>query len=160
MLPSAVAKSAASLGSHPCGAQLLVTGVGIDDEEVAAPLPSPTPAVVEVAAGDAVSDAVALPCRPSSTPVVEDDAVPPVHGPLAHGFPKTPPSSPSTGARRRLVALGLPLPSPSSGGRRRRAAGTWSPAALRLANGDAPGTRFPGDYSDEDAYGGSSSVCR
>ena len=60
---------------------------------------------------------------------------------------------PHTSARRRLVALGVP-PSSSHSGR----SGTWSPAALGLANhasnSVAPGTHLPGDSSSEDERGG------
>jgi hypothetical protein len=65
-----------------------------------------------------------------------------------------PPSSPRSGACRRLVAFGLSLPSPPSSGRGRRA-GTWSPGALGLANGVAPGAGLLEDSSTEDARGGS-----
>jgi hypothetical protein len=64
------------------------------------------------------------------------------------------PSSPRSGARCRLVAFGLPLPSPLSSGRGRRA-DTWSPEALGLANGVAPSTSLLEDSSAEDARGGS-----
>jgi hypothetical protein len=98
----------------------------------------------------AIADAVAPPRLPSPTP-----ATPPPPPRLQSQTPATPPPSPRYGARRRLVALGLPAPSPSSSGRGRRA-GTWSPAALGLANSVGPGSRLPDDSSDEEASGGSS----
>jgi hypothetical protein len=70
-------------------------------------------------------------------------------------------------ARRTSAArprLGLPLSSPvsaSQSSRRGRRSGTWSPTALELPNsradGAAPGTRLPGDSSDEGIHGGSTS---
>jgi hypothetical protein len=115
-----------------------------DDEHEAASLPSPTPAVVEVAAGHALAFVPSgYPRMPSS---------------MGRGSFADLPSSPRAGVRRRLLALGVPLASlPSSS----RCAGTWSPAALGLANGAsngvAPDTLLPGDSSDEDERGGSSS---
>jgi hypothetical protein len=78
-------------------------------------------------------DAVAPPRLPSPTPVSAFAAhkrhAPPL-GLLASRFL----------ARRRAVADGR--------------AGTWSPAALGLANGVAADTHLPGDSSDEDVRGG------
>jgi hypothetical protein len=142
----------------------------LDDVDEAAPLLPPTPAVVEpvgevlayVSAptgasiftfgsgvrsftSDAVADAVAPPRLPSPTSA-------------------TPPPSPRAGARRRLLALGLPLASPSADSptcSRGRHSETWSPAALELSNsradGAAPESLFPGDSSFKDAPGGSGS---
>jgi hypothetical protein len=93
----------------------------------------------------AFADAVAPSKLPSPTPATPP---PPPCPTLAL------PSSPRSGARRRLVAFGLPLPSPPSSGRGRRA-GTWSPEALGLANGVAPSAGLLEDSSAEDARGGS-----
>jgi hypothetical protein len=85
----------------------------------------------------------------SNHTVVDVDVVAPR---LPSPTPATPPPSPRAGARRRLLALGLPLASPSADSptsSRGHRAGTWSPAALGLANGAsngvAPGTQLPGD---------------
>jgi hypothetical protein len=74
------------------------------------------------------------------------------------------PPSPRADVRRRLAALVLPLSSPASASpssSRGRRSETWSPAALELSNsradGAAPGTRFPGDSSDEGIRGRSTS---
>lgn len=142
---------------------------------VSAPLPSPTPAVVEVVvdhapavesvprsasvftfgsgvcnfSSAAVAGSVAPTRLQSSTPAVEDDAVPPgyllipAHGLPAHDSPATPPSSPRTGARYRLLVLRAPLsstPSASPSSSRGRRAGLWSPTVLGLANSIAPMT--------------------
>jgi hypothetical protein len=101
--------------------------------------------------GATFADAVATLMLPSPTP-----ASPPPPTRLQSSTPASPPPSPRYGAHRRLVALGLPVPSPPSSGRGRRA-GTWSPAALGLVNGVGPGAGLLEDYSYEDARGGSSS---
>lgn len=127
-----------------------------DDKDEAAPLPSPTPAVVEVA-GNALAMSQRRPKPPSSlfgSGSAFVDAV--AARRLPSTTPATPPPSPRSSARRRLVALGLPLPSPPSSSHGHRA-GTWSPAALGLANGVAPGNSLPGDSSVEDARGRSGS---
>lgn len=123
--------------------------------DAVAPLPpSPAPSVVEVegnaTAVEPRANTAAVASRPSDT-VVDAEAVAPR---LPSPTPATPPPSPRSGARRRLVAMGFLLPSPPSSGRGRRA-GTWSPAALWVANGVAPGTSLPGDSSDMDVRGGS-----
>lgn len=92
--------------------------------------------------------------RPPSPPRIEADA-PRLPSPT----PATPPPSPRAGARRRLLAFGLPLASPSadsSPSSRVRRAGTWCPAALAngASNSVGPGTRLPGGSSDEDERGG------
>jgi hypothetical protein len=58
------------------------------------------------------------------------------------------------------MAIGLPLPSLPSSGRGRRAADTWSPTALGLADSATPIVRLPGESSDEDARDGSGSGLR
>jgi hypothetical protein len=95
----------------------------------------------------------------SNHAVVDVDAVAPR---LPSPTPATPPPSPCAGARRRLLALGLPLASPSADSptcSRAHSAGTWSPAALGLADGAsndvAPGTLLPGRSSNEEEGGGS-----
>lgn len=134
----------------------------VDTDVVAPRLPPPTPAVVEME-GDALAYmsapteasifAFGSGVRSFTSAAVDDSVAPHLPSPT----PATPPPSPRTRARRRLRALGLPLPSlpaASSPGSRGRRAGSWSPTALRLANGAAPGTQLPGGSSDEDARDG------
>ena len=138
------------------------SAAAVDADVVAPRLPPPTPAVVEME-GDALAY-VSAPTGASIfafgsgvrrfTSAAVDDSVAP-H--LSSPTPATPPPSPRTRARRRLMALGLPLtssPTASPSSSRGRRAGSWSPAALGLANGVAPGKQLPGGSSDEDERGG------
>jgi hypothetical protein len=126
----------------------------IDDVEEAAPLPPPTPAVVEVV-GE-VLPYVSAPTGASvftfgfgvrnfTSAVVADAVAPPR---LLPPTPATPPSSRHSSARRRLVALELRLRSPTSSSRGRHA-GRWSPTELVLADcissRAAPGTWLHGE---------------
>ena len=134
----------------------------VDADVVAPRLPPPTPVVVEME-----GDAHAYMSAPTGTSIfafgsgvrsfasaaVDDSVAPHLPSPT----PATPPPSPRTRARRRLTDLGLPLPSSptasSSSGHGHRV-GSWSSAALGLANSVAPGTQLPGRASDEDGRGG------
>jgi hypothetical protein len=133
----------------------------IDDVEEAAPLPPPTPAVVEV-----VGEVLAYVSAPTGASVfmfgsgvrnftsaaVADAVAPPR---LLPPTPATPPPSRHSNSRRRLVALGRLL-SPTSSSRGRHA-GRWSPTELAFAdcisNGAAPGTWLPSAYDGEDERG-------
>jgi hypothetical protein len=150
-----------------------------DVRNVTPRFPSTTPAVVEIE-GDALAYVSALtgastftmgsgvrtltsaPAAPPSQPRADVD-----EPRLPSPTPAAPPPSPRAGARRCLLALGLPLASPSADSptsSRGRRAGTWSPAGLGLANGAsngvAPGTRLPGGSSDEDEEEGGRSAAR
>ena len=138
------------------------SAAAVDADVVAPCLPPPTPAVVEME-----GDALAYVSAPTGASIfafgsgvrsfssaAADDAIAPPR--LPSPTPATPLPSPRTDARRRLVALGLPLPSSpsaSSSSSRGRRAGTWSPAALGLANG----TLLPDDSPSGDERGESSS---
>ena len=117
-----------------------------NDKHEAASLPSPTPAVVEIAASHALAF---VPPR-----------YPHILSPMGCGSPATPPSLPCMRFSRRVLELGVPLASPPSSSRS-GCVSTWSPPALGLANGAsngvAPDTLLLGDSSDEDERGGSSS---
>ena len=71
-----------------------------------------------------------------------------------HGLPAT---SLATGGIPAVLILGGGVTGEVGAGR----SGTWSPAALGLANhasnSVAPGTHLPGDSSSEDEHGGDSS---
>jgi hypothetical protein len=136
-----------------------------DANAVAPRLPSPTPAVVEME-GD-TSAYVSAPTGASTfvfgsgvrsfSSAATVDAIAPATPATPPRLPSPTPATPPP--RRRLMPFGFAALSPPSSSRATRA-GTWSPAALGLANGVsngiAPGTLLPGGSSDTLLPGGSS----